>query len=109
MMTLLRNPWLKVAAAVVFEPMWVLGMRHADNIWMTGLTIFALIASFFMLLKASDELPVGTVYAIFVGLGTVATIIANWAFYGESLGVVQLGLIAALLFGVIGLKLMEDA
>ena len=54
MMTLLRNPWLKVAAAVVFEPMWVLGMKHADNIWMTGLTIFALIASFFMLLKASD-------------------------------------------------------
>ncbi|HBV56968.1 MAG TPA: QacE family quaternary ammonium compound efflux SMR transporter, partial [Weissella confusa] len=51
----------------------------------------------------------GTVYAIFVGLGTAATIVANWMFYGEAMNAIQLSLIAVLLFGVIGLKLMEDA
>lgn len=106
---LLKNPWLKVAAAVIFEPMWVLGMKHANNAFFIALTIFALIASFFMLLRASEQLPVGTVYAIFVGLGTVATIIANWLFFHETLGIVQLILIAVLLFGVIGLKLMEES
>ena len=104
-----KNPWLKVAAAVIFEPMWVLGMKHADNAFLIAMTICALIASFFMLLRASEQLPVGTVYAIFVGLGTVATIIANWLFFNETLGVMQLILIGVLLFGVIGLKLMEEA
>lgn len=105
----LSNPWLKVAAAVVLEPMWVLGMKHSDSWPMYLLTAASLILSFFMILKASDELPVGTVYAIFVGLGTAATIVANWMFYGEAMNAIQLSLITVLLFGVIGLKLMEDA
>lgn len=104
----MSNPWLKVVAAVVLEPMWVLGKKHADSWFMYAITAFALVVSFLMVLKASSQLPVGTVYAIFVGLGTVATIVANWMFYGESLNVAQLVLIAVLIFGVIGLKLMED-
>lgn len=104
----MSNPWLKVAAAVVLEPMWVLGMKHADNWAMYVMTAFALVASFLMVLKASSQLPVGTVYAIFVGLGTAATIMSNWMFYGEALNAAQLVLIAVLIFGVIGLKLMED-
>lgn len=86
------KPWLKVAAAVVLEPMWVLGMKHSDSWPMYLLTAASLILSFFMILKASDELPVGTVYAIFVGLGTAATIVANWMFYGERRNAIQLSL-----------------
>lgn len=52
----LSNPWLKVAAAVVLEPMWVLGMKHSDSWPMYLLTAASLILSFFMILKASDEL-----------------------------------------------------
>ena len=103
----LSNPWLKVAAAVVLEPMWVLGMKHSETWPMYLLTAASLILSFFMILKASDELPVGTVYAIFVGLGTAATIVANWMFYGESRDWKRILFIALILAAAVGLKLTE--
>ncbi len=58
------------------------------------------------MITAGRDLPVGTVYAVFVGLGTVGTVFSDIVFFGESFKVTKIVLTLTLLIGVIGLKLV---
>ena len=60
------------------------------------------------MITAAQVLPAGTVYAIFVGLGTAGTVIAEILFFGEAFRWGKVLLILLLLVGVIGLKLVTD-
>ncbi|WP_347861990.1 multidrug efflux SMR transporter [Salimicrobium sp. PL1-032A] len=98
--------WLKVVIAAFFEIGWVIGLKHADSfIEWTG-TVIAIIISFYYMIMAGQKLPAGTVYAVFVGIGSAGTVLAGMIFFGESAGVAKLLLIGALLTGVIGLKMV---
>ncbi|MGA9232615.1 MAG: SMR family transporter [Exiguobacterium oxidotolerans] len=99
--------WLSIVVASFFEVSWVVGLKHADSAleWMG--TIISIIISFTVLIKASNHLPVGTVYAVFVGLGTVGTVILDIVLFDQEASVMKLGLIGILLLGVIGLKLVS--
>lgn len=65
-----NSEWLKVVGAAVFEVMWVIGLKHASTMWEWLITVVAIIISFYVMISASTKLPVGTVYSVFVGLGT---------------------------------------
>lgn len=97
--------WAKVFAAAFFEVFWVIGLKHADSLWEWAGTIAAIIISFYVLIMAGKTLPAGTVYAVFVGLGTAGTVLADILFFGEPFRWSTIALIATLLAGVIGLKL----
>ncbi|MCT6925333.1 MULTISPECIES: multidrug efflux SMR transporter [Bacillales] len=99
--------WLQVIIAAVFEVGWVIGLKHATTPLEWGLTIVCIIVSFYLMIHAGSKLPVGTVYAVFVGLGTAGTVIADMIIFGEPVHVGKLVLIAILLAGVIGLKLVS--
>lgn len=98
--------WLKVIIAAFFEVFWVIGLKHADNFWAWGGTVIAIIISFYLMIMAGRNLPVGTVYAVFVGLGTAGTVFADIVFFGEAFKLEKIILILFLLAGVIGLKLV---
>ncbi|MDY7965607.1 DMT family transporter, partial [Bacillus thuringiensis] len=68
----------------------------------------AIFFSFYLMIMAGRKLPVGTVYAVFVGLGTAGTVFSEILFFGESFIVGKVLLILFLLAGVIGLKLVTD-
>lgn len=102
----MKKQWLQVYVAAVFEVLWVTGLKHADNGWSWTGTFVAILLSFILLIKASSELPVGTVYAVFVGLGTTGTVISESVFFGHPLHAAKLLFIALLLVGIIGLKLI---
>jgi len=102
-----RN-WVIVFIAALFEVFWVIGLKHADTPLEWGGTIIAIIVSFYGLIIAGHELPVGTVYAVFVGLGTAGTTAADILFFGEPFKLEKILLIILLLVGVIGLKLVTD-
>ncbi|MHC0037817.1 DMT family transporter [Pseudoneobacillus sp. C159] len=95
-----------VFLAAFFEVFWVIGLKHADNTWEWIGTAISIIISFYVLIAAGKKLPVGTVYAIFVGLGTAGTVASEILFFGEPFKFVKLFLILLLLIGVIGLKLV---
>ncbi|WP_150275071.1 DMT family transporter [Paenibacillus tepidiphilus] len=97
--------WLTIMGAAFFEVFWVIGLKHASSALEWAGTVVAIIVSFTALIWASGRLPAGTVYAVFVGLGTAGTVIADMVWFGEPLRVLKLVLIAVLLAGVIGLKL----
>ena len=102
----MNKEWMKVFIAAFFEVFWVIGLKHADDIWTWIGTAVAIAVSFYLMIMAGKTLPVGTVYAVFVGLGTAGTVIADILLFGQDFSIAKIGLIALLLLGVVGLKLV---
>ncbi|MFC3040823.1 DMT family transporter [Virgibacillus xinjiangensis] len=100
--------WLLVVIAAIFEVMWVVGLKHADSILTWALTVLGIIVSFALLVHSGKKLPTSTVYAVFVGLGTTGTIIMEMAWFGQPFSWAKVGLIALLLVGIIGLKVVTN-
>jgi len=92
--------------AAFFEVFWVIGLKHADDVWTWAGTVIAIAVSFYLMIMAGKNLPVGTVYAVFVGLGTAGTVFSDIVFFGEPFKLAKILLILVLLAGVIGLKLV---
>ncbi|WP_439646604.1 DMT family transporter [Piscibacillus salipiscarius] len=86
--------------------MWVIGLKHADTLIEWLMTVIAIFISFYLLIMAGEKLPVGTSYAVFVGLGTAGTVASDILFFDEPFSFVKVGFIVLLLFGVVGLKLV---
>lgn len=102
----MNKQWLSVVIAAFFEVGWVIGLKHAGSVleWMG--TAIAIFVSFYLLIRAGESLPVGTVYAIFVGLGTAGTVCADSLLFGEPWKLAKILCIVVLLAGVVGLKLV---
>ncbi|WYP27216.1 multidrug efflux SMR transporter [Alkalihalobacillus sp. FSL W8-0930] len=96
--------WILVIIAAVFEVGWATGLKYADSSVAWLLTIIAIVFSFGLLIVASTRLPTSTVYAVFVGLGTVGTVIVDIFYFGAGVNVGLILFIALLITGVIGLK-----
>ncbi|MEC0172054.1 multidrug efflux SMR transporter [Paenibacillus graminis] len=101
-----NSAWFKIAGAACLEVVWVIGLKHASVPWEWLITGLALLVSFYTIIVASRKLPVGTVYSVFVGLGTAGTVLADMLWFGEPFRWIKLVLILVLLAGVIGLKLV---
>lgn len=102
----MNKDWIKVFAAAFFEVLWVIGLKHAHDFWTWTGTIIAILISFYVMIMAGKKLPVGTVYAVFVGLGTAGTVLSEVLFFNEPFKIAKVLLILFLLAGVIGLKLV---
>ncbi|WP_438351160.1 DMT family transporter [Paenibacillus sp. FA6] len=104
----MNKDWIKVMIAAFFEVFWVIGLKHANDVWTWTGTIISIVISFYLLIMAGRKLPVGTVYAVFVGMGTAGTVLSEVLFFGEPIKIAKILLILLLLAGVIGLKLVTE-
>ena len=104
----MNRDWIQVVVAAFFEVFWVIGLKHADNFWTWTGTIIAILISFYLMIMAGRKLPVGTVYAVFVGLGTAGTVFSEILFFNEPVQMSKILLILLLLAGVIGLKVVTE-
>ena len=101
-------PWFVLVLAGLFEIGWAIGLKYTDGftkLWPTVGTAASMAISLGLLGVAMKSLPVGTAYAVWVGVGAVGTAILGIVLLGEPANagrMVSLGLIVA---GIIGLKL----
>ena len=101
-------PWLLLVLAGLFEVAWAIGLKYTEGftrLWPTLGTLAAMAISLGLLGLAMKSLPVGTSYAVWVGVGAVGTAILGIVLLGEPATagrIVSLGLIVA---GIVGLKL----
>lgn len=102
----MNKEWTKVILAAILEVFWVIGLTHSNNLFQWTLTIFLIVASNYLMVSATSKLPTGTVYAVFVGLGTVGIVLSDALFFGATLNWLKLLLILLLVSGVVGLKLL---
>lgn len=105
----MNQEWLKVIVAAVFEVLWVIGLKYANDFWTWSGTVIAIVISFYLMIMAGRKLPVGTVYAVFVGLGATGTVFSEILFFEEPVQLSKIILIIVLLAGVIGLKTVTDS
>lgn len=101
------NPWLIVLVAGLLETGWALGLKYSEGFTRplpTALTILGALASFWLLSLAMKTLPVGTAYAVWVGIGAVGTAILAVILFGEPVNLMRAAGIALILGGIIALK-----
>lgn len=100
--------WVILCVAGLFEVGWAVGLKYSEGFtrpWPTALTIGAMAISLGLLGLAVKELPLGTAYAIWTGVGAVGTVIAGVFLFGESVAPIRLVSVALIIAGLIGLKL----
>lgn len=100
--------WIILFIAGLLEVAWAIGLKYTDGftkLWPTVGTVFALVASFLLLGLALKTLPVGTAYAIWVGIGSVGTALLGILLFGESANVLKLVSLGLICAGIAGLKL----
>ncbi|MBE0554750.1 MAG: multidrug efflux SMR transporter [Rhodobacteraceae bacterium] len=101
------NPWLIVLIAGLLETGWALGLKYSEGFTRplpSALTIIGALASFWLLALAMKSLPVGTAYAVWVGIGAVGTAILAVILFGEPVNLMRAAGIALILGGIIALK-----
>lgn len=104
--------WWLLLVAGLLEVGWAIGLKYTEGfskLWPSVLTLAAMAASVVLLGIAMKSLPVGTSYAVWVGVGAVGTALLGIVLFGESANagrLVSLGLIVA---GIVGLKLATPA
>ena len=102
--------WVILVVSGMFEAVWATALGKSDGLSrLVPTTVFfvALIISMTGLAYAMRTLPTGTSYAVWVGIGAVLTVIYAMAFDGEPVSALKVVFLAAIVGGVIGLKLIH--
>ena len=101
-------PWLWLTVAGVFEVAWVVLLKQSDGftrLWPSLVTVATMAVSFWCMSQALRVLPMGTVYAVWTGIGAVGALAWGILAEGEPAGVMRLACVGLILAGVVGLKL----
>jgi quaternary ammonium compound-resistance protein SugE len=102
--------WIILFVAGLLEVGWAVGLKYTEGFTRlipSALTIGAMVASVGLLGLALRDLPLGTAYAVWTGIGTVGTVIYGIAVLGEPLQVARLVCIVLIVSGIAGLKVLS--
>ena len=100
-------PWTLLFFAGLFEVGWAIGLKYTDGFTKlvpSALTVAAMVASLVLLGLAMKQLPVGTAYAVWTGIGTVGTVILGIVLMGDSAAPMRLVCLGLIMLGIVGLK-----
>ena len=100
--------WTLLLIAGLLEIVWAIGLKYTRGFtqpWPTLVTLAAMAASVIFLALALREIPVGTGYAVWTGIGAVGAAVLGIVLFGESRDAARLLCIALIVAGIVGLKL----
>jgi quaternary ammonium compound-resistance protein SugE len=104
--------WVILIASGVLEAVWATALGASNNfrrLWPTVIFVVALVLSMAGLAYAMTTIPVGTAYAVWVGIGAVLTVAYAMIFGGEKASIVKILLLLGIIGCVIGLKIVGEA
>lgn len=102
--------WGALLAAGLLEVVWATAMKMSEGftrLWPSLIAISTAIVSFGLLAVALRHLPVGSGYAVWVGVGAVGVAIVGMIAFGDDVTPMRLVCLAAIVAGVVGLRLVE--
>ena len=100
--------WVTLVIAGIFEIFWAIGLKYTDGfskLIPSLFTIFSMLISIWLLSISLKTLPLGTAYAVWVGIGTIGTVIAGIIFFNDSVNLLKVISIVFIILGIIGLKI----
>jgi quaternary ammonium compound-resistance protein SugE len=104
--------WASLFIAGLFEIAWAIGLKYTEGfsrLWPSVGTVVAMVVSVAFLEYAVRALPVGTAYAVWVGIGAVGTALLGMLLFGESREPARLVCLLLIVAGVVGLKLVTPS
>ncbi|WP_027136028.1 quaternary ammonium compound efflux SMR transporter SugE [Geminicoccus roseus] len=102
--------WIVLFFAGLFEIGWAVGLKYTEGftrVVPTVLTVGSMVVSLALLGLALKNLPLGTAYAVWTGIGTVGTALLGIYLFGEAATVARLLCIGLIVSGIVGLKLVH--
>ncbi|CUJ77082.1 Quaternary ammonium compound-resistance protein sugE [Achromobacter xylosoxidans] len=100
--------WIILVLAGLFEIVWAVGLKYTHGftrLMPSLVTVGGMLISFWLLALAMKTLPLGTAYAVWVGIGTVGAFVAGIILFGESISWLRIASVTLIVVGLIGLKL----
>ena len=100
--------WFVLILAGLFEIGWAIGLKYTEGftrLWPSVATGLSMIVSVGLLGLAMKSLPVGTAYAIWVGIGAVGTVVLGIILLDEPANTLRMVSLALIVAGIVGLKL----
>ena len=104
--------WFLLVIAGLLEIVWSLGLKYTHGFTRplpSIVTGAAILGSMLLLARAARTLPIGTAYAVWVGIGVVGTAIGGVMLFNEPLTILRVGFLVLLVVAIIGLKLTSTA
>lgn len=102
--------WTFIVLAGLLEVGWAIGLKYTDGFTRplpSALTITAMVVSMYLLALATRSLPIGTAYAVWVGIGAAGAALLGMALLGEPRDWPRLLCVGLIIAGVAGLKLLD--
>ena len=99
--------WVQLVAAGLLETCWAVGLKYTDGFrrfWPSVFVVVTLAGSMYLLASAARTLPIGTAYAVWVGIGALGAAILGIFLFHESVTAWRLFFLALLLVAIVGLK-----
>ncbi|ODU48071.1 quaternary ammonium compound efflux SMR transporter SugE [uncultured Aquimonas sp.] len=103
--------WILLFLAGVLEILWAIGLKYTEGFTRpapTALTLAAMAASFYLLSLALRTLPLGTAYAVWVGIGAIGTALAGVLLFDEPMSTLKAISLVLVVAGIAGLKLASS-
>lgn len=104
--------WFILVVAGLFEVGWAVGLKYTHGftrLWPSVATLLAIVISMGLLGLAMKSLPVGTAYAVWVGIGIVGAAVLGILLFGESVNTLRVISLGMIVLGIVGLKLSTPA
>lgn len=102
------GPWLILVVAGLLEVVWAIGLRYTEGFSRplpSALTIVAIVGSMWLLAVAARSLPIGTAYAVWVGIGATGAAILGMVLFHEPVTFGRVAFLLLLVVSIVGLKL----
>lgn len=103
--------WVILLGAGLLEIVWATALKQSDGfsrLWPSVIGIGVSLVSFFMLAFALRDLPLGTAYVVWMGIGGVGVAVVGLIAFGDRPSPARLALISLILVGVAGLRIIEN-
>ncbi|MFN3455148.1 MAG: quaternary ammonium compound efflux SMR transporter SugE [Pseudobdellovibrio sp.] len=103
--------WIILVIAGLFEVCWATGLKYTEGftkLWPSVFTLVTLALSMYLLAKASQTLPIGTAYAVWVGIGAVGAGVLGIILFKEPMSLSRLFFMVLLVVSIIGLKVTSS-
>jgi quaternary ammonium compound-resistance protein SugE len=103
-----NSAWFLLVLAGFLETGWAIGLKYTNGftrLWPSLATGVAIVLSFVLLARAAKELPIGTAYSVWVGIGAAGAAVLGILLFGESASAPRLFFLGLLVIAIIGIKI----
>lgn len=108
-MIMTSTAWVTLLIAGLMETGWAVGLKYSGGftrLLPSAVTIGLMAGSFYFLSQSLKDLPLGTAYAVWTGIGAIGTVLLGIVLFGESRDAARIACLFLIIAGILGLRLV---